>query len=154
MNQDFLYNVLMAGYACMVGEMNAILTVVFLNEIVSGIGGSVIAFARGYRSPLVVTDGNLNVQRYRDDILPHRVILLFHNTPTSRFCSMVMSPFMQLNCLRTNNIDFTDDWPANSPDLNPIEHVGTDDWGVVPTHPLTHLCYNNKTIKLKSISKC
>ena len=24
---------------------------------------------------------------------------------------------------RTNNIDFIDDWPANTPDLNPIEHV-------------------------------
>ena len=63
----------------MVGEMNAMLTVVFLNEIVSGVGGSGIAFARGYRSPLVVTDGNLNVQRYRDDILARRVIPLFHN---------------------------------------------------------------------------
>ena len=38
MNQDFLYNVVMAGCACTVGEMNAMLTVVFLNEIVSGIG--------------------------------------------------------------------------------------------------------------------
>ena len=63
----------------MVEEMNVMLTVVFLNEIVSGVGGSVIAFARGYRSPLVFTDGNLNVQRYRDDILAHRVIPLFHN---------------------------------------------------------------------------
>ena len=28
-----------------------------------------------------------------------------------------------VNFLRTNNIDFIDDWPANSPDLKPIEHV-------------------------------
>ena len=25
--------------------------------------------------------------------------------------------------LRTNNIDLIDDWPASSPDLNPLEHV-------------------------------
>ena len=37
MNQDFLYNVGMAGCACTVGEMNAMVTVVFLNEIVSGV---------------------------------------------------------------------------------------------------------------------
>ena len=37
------------------------------------------AIAHGYRSPLVVIDGNLNAQRYRDDILAHRVIPLFHN---------------------------------------------------------------------------
>ena len=30
--------VVMAGCACTVGEMNAMLTVVFLNEIVSGVG--------------------------------------------------------------------------------------------------------------------
>ena len=35
MNQDFLYNVVMEGCACTVGEMNAML---FLNEIVSGEG--------------------------------------------------------------------------------------------------------------------
>ena len=32
------------------------------------------AIAHGYRSPLVV-----NAQRYRDDILAHHVISLFHN---------------------------------------------------------------------------
>ena len=36
-NQDFLYNVVMAGCACTIGEMNAMLTVVFLNEIFSGV---------------------------------------------------------------------------------------------------------------------
>ena len=35
MNQDFIYNMVMAGCACTVGEMNA---VVFLNEIVLGVG--------------------------------------------------------------------------------------------------------------------
>ena len=38
MNQDFLYNVVMAGCAFTVGEMNAMVTVVFLSEIVSGVG--------------------------------------------------------------------------------------------------------------------
>ena len=59
MNQGFLYNVVMAGCVCTVGEMNAMLIVVFLNEIVSGGGGSVMvwpAIAHGYRSPLVVID--------------------------------------------------------------------------------------------------
>ena len=32
------------------------------------------AIAHGYRSPLVVIDGNLNAQRYRGDILAHHVI--------------------------------------------------------------------------------
>ena len=38
MNQDVFYNVVMAGCTCTVGEMNTMLTVVFLNEIVSGVG--------------------------------------------------------------------------------------------------------------------
>ena len=37
------------------------------------------AIAYGYRSPLVVIDGNLNAQRYRDDILAHHAIPLLHN---------------------------------------------------------------------------
>ena len=76
-----------------------------------GAGVSVMvwtAIAHGYRSPLVVIDGNLNVQRYCNDILAHHVIPLFHNNA---------------NFVRTNNIDLIEDWPANSPGLNPIEHV-------------------------------
>ena len=78
------------------------------------------AIAHSYRSPLVVIDGNLNDQRYRDDILDNHIIPLFHNN---------ISIFQHdtardtVNFPRTNNIDFIDDWPANSPDLNPIKHV-------------------------------
>ena len=125
-NQDFLYNVVMAGCACTVGEMNAMLTV----GSGGGWGGSVMVWAaiiHGYRSPLVVIDGNLNVQRYRDDILAHHVIPLFHNNSNisifqhdNATCHTARDT---VHFLRTNNIDFIDDWPANSPDLNPIEHV-------------------------------
>ena len=119
MNQDFLYNVVIAGCACTVGEMNAMLTVVFLNEIVSGVGGSVMvwaAIAHGYRSPLVVTDGNLNPQRYRNDILAHHVIplrnsfanisIFQHDNATSHTARDTV------NFLRTNKTDFIDDWPV------------------------------------------
>ena len=47
-------------------------------------------------------------------------------TKTSPIFSMIIPPLIQLetvNCLGSNNIDFIDDWPANSPDLNPVEHV-------------------------------
>ena len=38
MKNFFFYNVVLAGCACTVGEMNAMLTVVFFNEIISGVG--------------------------------------------------------------------------------------------------------------------
>ena len=85
------------------------------------------AIAHGYRSSLVVTDGNLNAQRYGDGILAHHVIPLFHIN-----ANILIFQYDNVNShtardtvhfLRTNNIDFIDDWPANSYDLNPIEHV-------------------------------
>jgi len=53
-----------------------------------GGGGSVMVLggtAYGYRTPLVVIDGNLNAQKYREDILgPHAVPLLqAHNVITT-----------------------------------------------------------------------
>ena len=47
-----------------------------------GGGGYVMVWAaigHGYRSPLVATDGNLNAQKYPDDILAHHGIPLLHN---------------------------------------------------------------------------
>ena len=85
------------------------------------------AIADGYRVPLIVIDGNLNAQRYRDDILAHRVIPLFHNNANISIFqhdnATSHTARDTVNLLKTNNIDFIDNWPANSPDLNPIEHV-------------------------------
>ena len=88
-------------------------------------GGYVIA--HGYRSLLVLIGGNLNAQRYRDDILAHHVILLFHNNANIAIFhhddATSHTARDTVNFLRTNNIHFIDDWPTNSPDLNPIEYV-------------------------------
>ena len=73
------------------------------------------AIAHGFRSPLVNIDGNLNAERYLDDVLTQHVIQ--HDNTTSRTARDTV------NFLRTNTVDFIDDWPANSPNLNPIEHV-------------------------------
>ena len=63
-----------------------------------GGGGSVMIWAaivHGYRSPLVVIDGNLNAQRYRDDILAHHVIpFLFF-----LFIKCIMPPVIQVETL-------------------------------------------------------
>ena len=74
MNQDFLYNVVMAG--CVYRRRNErYADCCVLERDRFGGGGSAMvcaAIARGYRSPTVVIDGNLNAQRYRDDILAHQ----------------------------------------------------------------------------------
>ena len=58
-----------------------------------------VAIARGYRSRLVVIYGNLNVQRYRDDILAHHVIPLFHNDTNISILSMIMPSLIQVEAL-------------------------------------------------------
>ena len=85
------------------------------------------AIAHGHLSPLIVIDGNLNAQRSRDDILAHHVIPLLHNNANisifqhDNVTSHTARDTVQF--FRTTNIDFIDDSPANSPDLNPIEYV-------------------------------
>ena len=92
-------------------------------------GGSVMIWggitARA-RTPLVFIEGNLNGQRYRDEVVRPHVI------PFIRNASQVIT-FQQDNArpntagivrdfLRQNNVP-TLDWPAVSPDLSPIEHL-------------------------------
>ena len=85
------------------------------------------AISHGYCSPLVIIDGNLNAQWCCDDILSHHVIPLFHNNAIILIFqhdnATSHTARDTLNVLRTNNIDFIDDWRAISRDLNPTEHV-------------------------------
>jgi hypothetical protein len=51
-------------------------------------GGSILVKARiahGFRTNLVVIKGNMNDQRFRDEILALRAIQLFQITPMSLF---------------------------------------------------------------------
>ena len=80
-----------------------------------------VGISYGYRTQLVVIDGNLNAQKYRDRVLApqsHDVISVFQQDNARPYVARVTIQF-----LRNNNIDFTDDWPSKSPDLNPIEHL-------------------------------
>ena len=86
-----------------------------------GVGCSVMvwtAIAHGYRSPRFVIDFNLNVQRYRNDILAHHIIPLFHNNVNISIFQHDNATFHTardtVHFLRTNSIDFIDDWPSKS----------------------------------------
>ena len=117
--------------------------------------GSVMVWAaiiHGYRSPLVVIDGNLNAQRYRDDILAHHVIPLFHNNAnisifqrdnatshTAR--DTVNLGQITLISLMTGPLTVLISTPSSMSGI-----VWTDDWGVVPTHPLTSTNFVNTLV--------
>ena len=78
-----------------------------------------------HKTDVRVIDGNLNAQRYQDEILapvvtpfilanPH--MLLMQDNATSH------SARATRQYLATNNVHVID-WPARSPDLNPTEHI-------------------------------
>ena len=92
--------------------------------------GSVLVWAgitHGFRTNLVVIEGNLNAKRYRDEILTRHVIPLFQNNANLRHFqhdnATSHTARDTLNFLKANNIAFINDWPAKRPDLNPIEHL-------------------------------
>ena len=102
-----------------VGEMNVMPTVVYLNEIVFGVG--VLSWSvQAFCTNLVVIEGNSNAQRktrYPLFQTNANITLFQHDNATSHTARDTVS------FLRANNIAFINDWPDKSPDLNPIEHL-------------------------------
>ena len=95
------------------------------------VGGSVMVWAaivHGYRSLLVVIDGNLSAQRYRDNILAHPVIPLFHNNANISIFQHDNATSHHardtVNCLRTNNIEHV--WRRPNPPANVNSHSGIE----------------------------
>ena len=105
-----------------------------------GAGCSVMVWAaisNGYRSPLVVIDGNLNAQRYRDIHLFHNnanISIFQHDNATSHTARDTVN-FLRtitLISLMTGPLTVLFSTPSSMSGI-----VWTDDRGVVPTHPLT-----------------
>ena len=96
--------------------------------------------AHGFRTNVVVIEGYLNADRYRDEILARHVIPLFQNN--------AISPLFQhdnatshkardiVNFLRASFIAFINDWSPKIPDLNPIEHHWDNFDQRVRRHPI------------------
>lgn len=92
-------------------------------------GGSVMVWAGigiGQRTPLQRVMGNMNAISYRDDILTPVVIpalqaigegAIFQDDNARAHRARIINDY--LNTQQVTHMD----WPANSPDLNPIEHV-------------------------------
>ena len=108
-------------------------TVAYLSEIILWDGGSILDRAgidNGFCTNLIVIKGNLNAQRYRDQILASHVILLFQNNASITLFqhdnATSHTARDTVNFLRANSIAFINDWPAKRPDLSPIEHLCDD----------------------------
>ncbi|UYV68433.1 hypothetical protein LAZ67_5004299, partial [Cordylochernes scorpioides] len=101
-----------------------------IREIDSFRGGSLLVWAgisSSRRTPLhIFSGGTLTAQRYRDEILEpylrpyrdqigHNLILMDDNARPHR--ARLVNEYLQSENIRRM------DWPARSPDLNPIEHV-------------------------------
>ena len=78
------------------------------------------------KTDLVIVDGNINGQRYRDEIIiPHVIPFLAANGPGMVFQQDNAQPHIAnvvKNHLQLHHVDVMP-WPAISPDITPIEHV-------------------------------
>ncbi|UYV66997.1 hypothetical protein LAZ67_4003618, partial [Cordylochernes scorpioides] len=101
-----------------------------IREIDSFRGGSLLVWAgisSSSRTPLhIFSGGTLTAQRYRDEILEHYLRpyrdqighnLIFMDDNARPHRARLVNEYLQSENIRRM------DWPARSPDLNPIEHV-------------------------------
>ena len=75
------------------------------------------------KTNLVIINGNLNAQRYRDEILAPVVIPYVNANPNAIFQQDNARPHtarLTTQYLQANNVDVME-WPSKSPDLSPIE---------------------------------
>lgn len=92
-------------------------------------GGTLMVWggiAIGRRTPLVLVDGNLNAVRYRDQIL-EMFVLPFAAEAGENFIfqqdnARPHTAGLVRNFLQEHNVTVLP-WPAQSPDMNPIEHA-------------------------------
>lgn len=91
-------------------------------------GRSVMVWAgisHARKTNLVVINGNLNAQRYRDEILAPVVVPYTNANPNAVFQQDNARPHtarLTTHYLQANNVNVME-WPSKSPDLSPIEHV-------------------------------
>ena len=77
------------------------------------------------KTNLIIINGNLNAQRYRDEILAPVVIPYVNANPNAIFQQDNACPHtarLTAQYLQANNVDVFE-WPSKSPDLSPIEQV-------------------------------
>ena len=127
MNPDFNFFDTMVEAECSGEQASALQDHVFAEVDRFG-GGSVMVWGAirfGWRSPLLIIEGNLTARLYAEIILEGQIIPYCTNDQRSIFMQDNARPHVAeicINLLRNNNVQ-TLEWPPYSSDMNPIEHL-------------------------------